>query len=121
MGLNMTFSGTKFCSAREKFSMTKKFSETKKFSVIYVMNVRLLDKRMCPATGMEKLASAVREASVSRHNKGSIKGSLQYDSAVMYGGFQGALNWAPVMPRDASLLDSCYVSDCCCFFRVWTS
>ena len=26
--------------------------------------------------------------------------------AVMYGGFQGALIWAPLMPRDASLSDS---------------
>ena len=25
---------------------------------------------------------------------------------VMYRGFQGALNWAPLMPRDASLSDS---------------
>ena len=25
---------------------------------------------------------------------------------VMYGGFQGALNWSPLMPRDASLSDS---------------
>ena len=23
----------------------------------------------------------------------------------MYGGFQGALNWSPLMPRDASLSD----------------
>ena len=26
----------------------------------------------------------------------------QYDGALMYGGFQGALNWAPMMPRGAS-------------------
>ena len=34
---------------------------------------------------------------------------LNYN-AVMYGGFQGALNWAPLMPRDASLSDN-YKSD----------
>ena len=31
---------------------------------------------------------------------------LLNDSAVMYGGFFGALNWAPLMPSDAILSDS---------------
>ena len=34
-------------------------------------------------------------------------------------GFQGALNWAPMMSRDASLLDS-YTSDSCRFFSAST-
>ena len=47
----------------------------------------------------------------------------QYDSAVMYGGFRGALNWVPLMPRDASLSDS-YKSDrwrfsCLAVFLHW--
>ena len=28
------------------------------------------------------------------------------DSAVIYGGFQGGLDWSLLMPRDASLSDS---------------
>ena len=42
------------------------------------------------------------------HNGGPINHPLtpQYDSALMHGGFQGALNWASRIPRDASLSDS---------------
>ena len=54
-----------------------------------------------------KLPFAIRETSVSWHNRGPIKDSpedAQYDSAVMHGG----LNFSPMMPREASLLDSKY-------------
>ena len=48
--------------------------------------------------------------SLCRHHVGPIKGppwTPHYGAAVMYGGSQGALNWAPVMPRDARLSASC--------------
>ena len=49
---------------------------------------------------------AVQVSSVSRHNGGPTDAPPQYNSALMYGGFHGALNWAPMIPRDASLSDS---------------
>ena len=44
---------------------------------------------------------------VSRHHRGGIRAPLnsQYDRVLWCtgGGFQGALNWVPIMPRGASL------------------
>ena len=62
---------------------------------------------------LEKIASAVWETSVYRHNGGLIKDSLKPISTIVLwrsGGFQGAFKWAPMMARDASFSDS-YTSD----------
>ena len=52
---------------------------------------------------------AVRETDVSRHQGGPIEGPPETPrTSVLWctGGFRGALNWAPLMPRDVSLSDS---------------
>ena len=57
---------------------------------------------------------------VSRHNGNSVKGPLKplkpLNTIVLWstGFFKGALNWAPMIPRDASLPES-YTSDRCSF------
>ena len=43
----------------------------------------------------------------------------RYSSVLMYGGFQGILNFASMMPRDASLSDR-YTSDQGFLFLVWS-
>ena len=59
---------------------------------------------------------------VSRHNGNSVKGPLKplkpLNTIVLWstGFFKGALNWAPMIPRDASLPES-YTSDRCFFFQ----
>ena len=56
---------------------------------------------------------AVRENNVSRHDGGPIKGTLKPFKTIVLcctGSFRGAHNWSPMVPRDASLLDS-YKSD----------
>ena len=62
-----------------------------------------------------------RGTNVSRHKGSPIKGP-HLNPSIQYwcdgpNGFRCALNWAPVMPRDASLSDS-YTSDRCCFSRL---
>ena len=63
------------------------------------------------------LKLAVRETSVSRHDGVKLRVPLKPLNRIVLwwsGGFQGALNLVPMMPRDASLSDS-YTSDCCWF------
>ena len=52
---------------------------------------------------------AVRETGISRYHRDPIKGSPETPRTSQHfyiGGFKGALNWDPIMPRDASLSDS---------------
>ena len=69
---------------------------------------------------LKKLIFIVWETNFSRHNGGSIKGSLKpLNTIVLWciGGFSGALNFSPMMPRDYSLSYS-YPSERCCFSSV---
>ena len=67
------------------------------------------------------MISAVRGNSFSRHNGDSIKNppeNSQCDNAVIIRGVsRGALDWAPIIPRAASLSDSC-TSDSGCFSNL---
>ena len=52
--------------------------------------------------------TAVRQTSVSRHHGGPNEGSLEASPTSQHyriEGFKGVLNWAPIMPREASVLD----------------
>ena len=63
----------------------------------------------------KKLTLAIRETGVSRHNGGPTEGppcTLQCNGILgCYSGSRGALNWSPLMLRDASLSDSCRFSN----------
>ena len=66
-----------------------------------------------------KHSSAVLESTVYWHDGGSIKGSPQTpqcDRAYSPGGFKGALNWTPKLPRGVSFSNS-YTS---VVFLFWT-
>ena len=56
--------------------------------------------------GMGFFALAVREAGASRHNWGAIKGPPKPPRCIITRGVSGeTLNWAPMIPRSASLSD----------------
>ena len=63
----------------------------------------------------KEITSDLRDASASRHNGGPTEGpnyAPQYGSAVMARGVAGSYQWVPLMPRDASLSDSCTTDRC---------
>ena len=72
-------------------------------SVVYFY---LLRKREIYALFFQ-VTSSSWETGVSRHNGSPIKGPTKpFNTIVLwwYEGFQGALNFSPMMPRDASIL-----------------
>ena len=69
---------------------------------------------LCQSLLSQTAKSHIIETGDSRHNRDQLRDpseTFQYDSAVMFGGFQGA----PIMPRDFSLSDSCKPDRC--FFQ----
>ena len=58
-------------------------------------------------TRLGKMTS--REAHASWHNGDQLRAPLnpRYNTAVVIMRFQVGLNWIPMMPREASLSDSC--------------
>ena len=67
-----------------------------------------------PCRTGEKFTQAVREAGVSGHN--AVVPLKPLNAILLYcsRGLRGALNWAPMMPRGASLLEKLQ-SDRCSF------
>ena len=72
----------------------------------------------------KKLHHCPRGTSVSRRNGDKIKALhlIPLNTTVLwrFWGFQGALNWMPMMPRVARVSDS-YKSDRCCFLSLATT
>jgi len=58
-----------------------------------------------PYPDLKKITSGARETSVSQHHGASLK---PFNAIVTCEEFQGALNWAPMVPRDASLFYALY-------------
>ena len=48
-----------------------------------------------------EFSDAVRETGVSRHHGGPLKPLRLSQYSIVLRGLRGALNWAPIMPRDA--------------------
>ena len=44
---------------------------------------------------------AIRETRVSRHHVSPVNGPSSHHTAIVWGDLSGALNWDPIMPRDA--------------------
>ena len=62
-----------------------------------------------------KLSDQLASLGIKDHLRAPMKLPVHHNTMVFIG-LLGAFNWAPIVPRDASLSDS-YTSDGCCFPR----